>query len=139
MGIPLADLKRSLGSLLTFHEKVTTGYSSHREVCANTQGWCADRQALTVYASHNTDGVVDAIWTDHLCLTPEQQSRAVAVFSALPRRHELLLADWNQLTVVALDDDVRLRAYLYREDEGPGVVIGHVRDLEPGRNNKKKL
>jgi hypothetical protein len=82
-------------------DSVLTGYSSYREPCPHTYAFGRDDSGV-LFVEAPDDRIVTAIW----CNDPMPE------LQRLPRREQLLLADWGWKFVCPFQETERLHAYL---------------------------
>jgi hypothetical protein len=96
LAIDVEAVRNALAAVLPEFDRVTTGWGSHVEPCKNTFAFGHDRGPV-IFVSH-TGGVADAIWCSEITMALRQ----------LPRRDELLLANWCSSVAIPLKDDEAL-------------------------------
>lgn len=112
-------LEAALSPLVPWHELVYTGYSSYREVCANTHAFAVNEQVALFYSLK--ESIVSNIWLLLNPYTASERLLASRMLEALSGLGELLLVDWSWGTALSLRDKAGIDAYLQemtREEEG---------------------
>ena len=110
--IQVNDIKNTLEPLaLSFHDKITSGYSTNRYDVVDTIAW--GFETYGIFIEHNRN-LVKSIW---LCHTPAFSSNGSgcmlynALFN-LSIKFDLILVDWNEEIVVDTTNKKQLKRYL---------------------------
>ncbi len=111
VSLTLADLRSTIGAVLTPFDQVVTGYSSHRESCRSVNAWGLD-DAAAIFAGVGEADLVESVWFSLHGVPAECIGEWCRALISLPRSTELVLADWNSSEVVPIDDELALAAYL---------------------------
>ena len=101
LNLTLPQIREALAAEMPEFDSVFTGYSSYREPCPNVHGFGRNNSEI-IFVETADDQVVTAIWC----------SDAMAELQKLPRREDLLLADWGWSFICPLADTERFSSYL---------------------------
>jgi hypothetical protein len=116
---PLATLQQSVRvwvdaiqthSPAVFHPQVSTGYSSYSTLAPTCVGWAVpDGVWLFVELAEDT---VQRAWLLFNDLKKAGVAGSQAALRCLTESHELIIADWEQCELVAVNDAAQLLTYL---------------------------
>lgn len=109
LAIPLSALVDALRPHLTDHEMVLAFGSETYEVEEFSHGWGDD--AFAIVADHD-DGLVETIWMIFGIDESAPYETMESALTAIPRRDEMLLVDWELGLLIRAGDIDRLRGYL---------------------------
>jgi hypothetical protein len=110
--IPFNDVKSLLDPLaLSFHNKITSGYSTTTYKVENTVAWAFER--FGIFIEHE-EGIVNSIWLCKSAKFPSDNTGKVLIqaLKTLSINFNLILADWNQEVIVDISKEKKLNNYL---------------------------
>ena len=110
LAIDRSELKNAIGNAADYHNKVLTGYGSHRETCRNTMAFAATENVI-LFGEFNKSNIISNTWLTLNTLTTLDLDRARVLISRM-LKWELLLVDWGWSRCIRIADTVALDEYL---------------------------
>lgn len=104
------ELAGLLALLLPEYDRVETGYSDYREECRFTRAFGENGGIIVFFDS--SEGMVQNLWLECEIYDEQQKETAKEVVSALGMRYQLILADWNWLKIVELENSEEVINYM---------------------------
>lgn len=99
---------------LSFHPKVTSGYSSHVELLNNCVAWTGDNE-VTIFADTDKN-IIQRVWFTFDNLTAQGIQNSFTAIQQIPQYKDLIIADWNSGQIINIFDDEKLLQYLHLQD-----------------------
>lgn len=115
-GLPDLEISRSaisdiLGRVLPVCRHVTTGYGSFVESATRTIGFGAT-SSCCIFVEYDEAGLVRTAWCQLTAVKPADHAAMGEALMELGAAYELLIVDWENGVLLALDDRDRLSRYL---------------------------
>ena len=118
LGIRIQGIADRLDLILERVDEISTGYSTYRERCENTNGWVFP-DGCGLLADYGRDGIVQHIWLVKEPPAIESLEKFKNAVEVLGGCDDFVIADWNKDIMVPCSDDDKLRRYflgLYDEE-----------------------